>query len=109
VLVFGANKLVETNLKGLPLGGYEAIYGPVSNKNFPYVVIGRFVYLHHQISQRSHAMRSDMKVLSNDLQVQISNLEKSSQKELHIACDRLTKQKVVSELANKFLPLFSRS
>jgi GTPase Era involved in 16S rRNA processing len=106
---FGANKLVETKLKGLPLGGYEAIYGPVTNKNFPYVVIGRFVYLHHQISQRSHAIRSDLNIQENELQSKISSLEKSSQKELHTACDKLTKQKQVLELSTKLLPLFVTS
>jgi GTPase Era involved in 16S rRNA processing len=106
---FGANKLTESKIKGLPLGGYEAIYGPMSNKNFPYVVIGRFVYLHHQISQRSHAVRSDMNVEANDLHLKILNLESSSQKELHIACNKLTKGKLVPDLKNLLLPLFMKN
>jgi hypothetical protein len=103
---FGANKLVDIRLKGLPLGGYDAIYGPVKNKNFPYVVIGRFIYLHSQISQRSHALRGQLNIEPDKLQQQIEKLEKSNQKDLHQACDKLLKQKVVEHLDELLIVLF---
>jgi len=35
---FASDQLLKVDIKGLPLGGYEAVYGPIKNKNFPYVV-----------------------------------------------------------------------
>ncbi len=103
---FGANKLVKVKLKGLPLGGYEASYGPVANKNFPYVIIGRFIFLHKQISQRNHALRGRLEIESGELHQQISALEKLSQKALHQACDQLVKQKTVDDLPQLLKMLF---
>ncbi len=100
-----ADKLVTTKLKGLPLGGYEAIYGPIKNKNFPYVVLGRFIYLYQQICQRNHALRGNMEIQSKRLHEQISALESGDQKALHLACSRLIKQKNVDELSSLLLPL----
>jgi len=102
----GADKLVEAKVKGLPLGGYEACYGPMKNKNFPYVIIGRFIYLYRQISQRNHAIRETMQIDSIALNSQINQLEKSVQKALHQACDKLVKQKPVDDLTEIFSPLF---
>lgn len=105
----GANKLVQTQLKGLPLGGYQACYGPISNKNFPYVVIGRFIYLFNQVSQRNHAVRSTLTVDDSDLNSQIKVLEKSQQKALHLACENLIKQKQQNNLVEVLIPLFSKT
>jgi len=91
----GADKLVNTNITGLPLGGYEASYGPIHNKNFPYVVIGRFIFIYRQISKRNHAKRGELQVEEGALHQQITHLEKTSQKELHQMCDRLVKQKQI--------------
>lgn len=102
----GANKLVDAKIQGLPLGGYEACYGPIKNKNFPYVVIGRFIHLHQQVSRRNHAVRDIMEVNAVVLSEQINQLEKSAQKELHNACARLIKQKPVDDLSAVLAPLF---
>ncbi|MFT5521407.1 MAG: GTPase Era involved in 16S rRNA processing [Enterobacterales bacterium] len=90
---FGADTIHQAKIKDLPMGGYEASYGPVNNKNFPYVIIGRFLFLYQQISQRNHAKRDQLKVESSELQSQINSLEKSSQKLLHQICTRLINQK----------------
>ncbi len=93
--MFGAEQLVTTKVQGLPLGGLEASIGPIKNRNFPYVVIGRFIYIHQQISQRNHAQRGQIKTESSDLQHMIAGLEKSEQTKLHKACDKLANQKTV--------------
>ena len=92
---FGADKIHQAKLKNLPLGGFEASYGPIKNNNFPYVVIGRFLFLYLQISQRNHANRGQLKIEDSDLQKQINSLEKSSQKLLHQACQKLVNQKSI--------------
>lgn len=102
----GANKLVDAKIKGLPLGGYEACYGPIKNKNFPYVIIGRFIYLYQQVSQRNHAVRKTIEINNTALNSQIELLENSARKDLHRACDKLTRQKPVENLTALLLPLF---
>jgi len=106
---FGADKLVASNISGLPLGGYEASIGPIQNKNFPYVVIGRFIFIYQQVSKRNHAKRGELKIEEGALHKQISNLEKTEQKELHAICNRLTRQKSVDieKLTQILLQLFN--
>jgi hypothetical protein len=103
---FGADKMAEIKLKGLPLGGYTAIYGPVQHRNFPYVVIGRFLYIYRQIANLSHANRRPLTIQGSEVQATITRLESSQQRKLHQACDRLVKHKSVDDLEAVLLPLF---
>jgi hypothetical protein len=103
---FGADKLVNISLKGLPLGGYQACIGPIKNRNFPYVILGRFIFLYQQISQLNHANRTALQFNATDFQDRVATLEKSSQKELHTACERLVKQKPVDDLESVIAFLF---
>lgn len=101
----GADKLVELRLKGLPLGGYEACYGPVKNRNFPYVIIGRFMHIYQQISQRNHASREQLTIQATDFQERVNQLQSDEKKALHQACDRLIKQKTVDDLSSILLAI----
>ena len=101
-----SDKLVELKLQGLPLGGYEACYGPIKNRNFPYVVAGRFLHLYRQISERNHADRRRLNLAATDFQQKVEALEKSDQKALHLACEQLAAQKPVEALEDILLPLF---
>ncbi len=103
---FGANKLVDMKIKGLPVGGYQACYGPIKNRNFPYVVIGRFIHLYRQVAQLNHANRQALNFNATDFQDKVEQLEKSDQKELHKACEKLIKQKPVDNLESILQPLF---
>ncbi len=103
---FGADKLADMSVQGLPVGGYEARFGPMKNRNFPYVIIGRFVHLHAQIAQRSHASREALAIDANDFQQRVQGLEKSTQRELHQECDRLVKQRPTDNLEAVLRPLF---
>ena len=102
---FGAKKLTESKIKGIPLGGFEAIVGPISNPNFPYVILGRFIFLYQQVRNKNHADRSALKISASQFQSQISELEKSSQTRIHSACRDLTKQKIVENLSDILLEL----
>ncbi|NVK89170.1 MAG: GTPase/DUF3482 domain-containing protein [Gammaproteobacteria bacterium] len=102
---FGSEKIASTRLKGLPLGGFSAIYGPVSNKNFPYVIIGRFLYCFRYISRLTHADRRALTIAATDFQQAVEQLEKSQQKELHIACAQLIKQKPAPNLHDALIRL----
>ncbi len=100
---FGADKVSDFKVKGIPLGGYKAIQGPIKNPNFPYVIIGRFLYILDQIRFKNHADRSKIS-LKDESQLQtkveniLSGLSKQETKELHQACYRLISQKPVQSL-----------
>ena len=105
---FGAEKLVSLKVKGLPMGGYTSSYGPVKNRNFPYVIIGRFLYCHQQVSALTHANRAQLQAGGYELQNVIDLMEKSDQKELHKVCARLAQQKPVEGLEQVLQPLFGK-
>ena len=103
----GADKLVQLKLKGIPLGGYQAIVGPIKNANFPYVVIGRFIYLFRQLKEKNHADRSTITMNKDKLNASIESMQKSQAKKLHMACKKLVSQKPVSDLTNILVELLN--
>lgn len=102
---FGADSLANTKVKGLPLGGYEARLGPMRNKNFPYVVLGRFLYSYQLLHRRNHAQRERLSAGEMSVSDLIEKLELSDKKSLCIALDRLSRQKSVSQLPDILMPL----
>lgn len=103
---FGADKLTTTKLIGLPLGGYQASLGPIKNSNFPYVVIGRFLYLFEQLKSKNHADRTSITLSENGLKEKLEGLEKKQSKAIHLACRNLASQKVVENLHSVLLIIF---
>ena len=101
----GADKLVKLNIKGIPLGGYQAVVGPIKNSNFPYVVIGRFIYLYEMLKLKNHADRSSIALDNTNLSDKIKMMQKPQAKELHLACKKLTSQKPVSSLSDNLIEL----
>lgn len=89
----GADRLSSFHVKGLPLGGYEAHEGPIQSRNFPYVVIGRFLYLTDALRHRTHAHREKLEISQGDLSARIEYLDGKQQAGLHRALDRLRQQK----------------
>ena len=103
---FGAKKLVDLKVKGLPMGGYQASVGPIKNGNFPYVVMGRFIHLHRQVSSLTHANREALSFEAADFQASVINLEKADQKALHAAVAKLLKQKPIDDFPSLLSQLF---
>ena len=103
----GSDKLADTKLEGLPLGGYVAIQGPTKNRNFPYVLLGRFLHLEEILTHRTHAQRSSIEIKEGKLQEKISRLSEGQQSSLHKALGDLSKQKPAENLASLLLPLFA--
>ena len=89
------------------MGGFEARQGPINNRNFPYVVLGRFLFLEQALRSRTHARRDDIVVKEGELTEKIALLETSAQRELHKALDRLRRQKPVDDLAELLRPLLN--
>jgi len=104
---FGADKLAEIKVKGLPLGGYEARQGPIKSKNFPYVLLARFLYVYQVLQARNHALREDLVVTQLQVGQVLEQLQKQQRKQIYTAMDRLSRQKPVADLAGTLAPLFA--
>jgi hypothetical protein len=97
---FGADKIARSKVMGLPLGGFEARHGPSANRNFPYVVTGRFLGLLEALQNRTHARRDILTITDSTLQDKIDTLQSHQRKALTAAFHRLSSQKVVDDLPN---------
>jgi GTPase Era involved in 16S rRNA processing len=94
----GADSIADFRVQGLPLGGYEAHQGPIRNRNFPYVVLGRFLYLSDSLRHRTHAHRDKLRISEGELSARIKRLDSEQQAGLHRALDRLRQQKTAEDL-----------
>ncbi|MFT5484746.1 MAG: hypothetical protein ACI9GW_003414 [Halieaceae bacterium] len=94
----GADRISSFHVQGLPLGGYEAHQGPIQNRNFPFVVLGRFLYLADSLRHRTHAHRDKLQISEGDLSARIKQLGSEQQAGLHRALDRLRQQKTMEGL-----------
>lgn len=103
----GANRLADYRLMGLPMGGYEARYGPIRSRNFPYVVLGRYLFLDRALKHRNHARRERLEIREGDLAALLEQLDRSQLRNVHTALDKLRRQKPVVDLAEVLRPLFT--
>lgn len=103
---FGADKLAENKIKGIPLGGFEARQGPISNKNFPYVILGRLLFIFRALGRRNHAQRSKLSLSEIGVSELLEKLASGEKKDIYVALDRLSRQKSVTNLALVLEPLF---
>lgn len=101
----GADKIAKFKVKGLPVGGFEARQGPIQNRNFPYVLIGRYLFLEDSLRNRTHARRDSISINENDLTEKLALLSAVEQGQLHRALNRLTRQKSVDDLQKVLQPL----
>ncbi|HHE05969.1 MAG TPA: DUF3482 domain-containing protein, partial [Epsilonproteobacteria bacterium] len=62
---FGFKELSEVKVLGRTLGKKYLQIGPMENRNFPYILLGRALYHTVKVSKRSHALR-EMTALKMD-------------------------------------------
>ncbi len=86
----GADKIAETKIMGLPLGGQAMVVGPMRNINFPYVVLSRALLHHKMVEDRTHAYRGPLELRSDPQDLQ--RFEFASRKRLEKIFTRLRKQ-----------------
>lgn len=53
----GADRLAKVEILGTPLGGFELHVGPITDPNFPWVMLGRALLHVKLIAERNHARR----------------------------------------------------
>jgi len=106
-----AEKAIRFKFKGIPLGGFEATYGPISDFNFPYVVINRFLHLYLQLSSKNHADRTDIEQDIPSWGLTLDSLDEKIRKQLQGWCVRLARQKYIeiSELSETLYKLLINS
>jgi len=78
---FGFNELSEVKVLGKKLGKRYLQIGPMSNRNFPYILLGRAIYHAYHIATRSHALR-DVEELTMDSSFKDKWLNESLRKSL---------------------------
>jgi len=102
---FGADRLADFKISGLPMGGYEARQGPMKNRNFPYVLLNRYLFLHQALQQRTHARRDNLRIEEGDLSTRIDDLNAEQKKSLHRQMEKLSQQKTAETLEAVLEPL----
>jgi hypothetical protein len=60
--VFAANRLVDVKVLEISLGRRKLVAGPTSNRNFPWVVLGRARLHHALVAGRAHAHRGALAI-----------------------------------------------
>jgi len=92
------HRIANLKVKGMKTGGWNACYGPIKNDNFPYVILGRFLYFHKQVCNLNHAERRTIAMASQDFQTLVSNMKDTTRTALTQACGKLVKQKTPDDL-----------
>jgi GTPase Era involved in 16S rRNA processing/uncharacterized membrane protein len=78
---FGFNELSEIKVLGKTLGQKYLQMGPMDNRNFPYILLGRAVYHTSKVASRSHARRG-VADIEMDSTFKAKWLDEALQKEL---------------------------
>ena len=102
---FGADRLADFKISGLPMGGYEARQGPMKNRNFPYVLLNRYLFLHQALQQRTHAQRDSLRIEEGNLSTRIDRLDPEQQKIIHRQMEKLSQQQTSETLEAALEPL----
>src|SRR5262249_49705115 len=61
----GADRLAKVEVLGQPLGGFELRLGPITDPNFPWVILGRALLHAQLVSERNHARREALTLDAN--------------------------------------------
>ena len=56
----GAGRLAKVSVLGQPVGGYELRVGPITDPNFPWVLLGRALLHANLVAERNHARRESL-------------------------------------------------
>ncbi len=102
---FGISKLEQTRLSSLAGSRWKVCAGPARDRNLPFVLIARYGWLLRQLEHRTHAWRSPIHLQPGDWKQYLERLGDGERKALMRACDRLSRQKTVDDLADTLLPL----
>ncbi len=63
---WGFEELSEIRILGTTLGKRYLEMGPMTNRNFPYILLGRALYHAHTVASRSHAVRGTVRLAMDE-------------------------------------------
>ncbi len=63
---WGFEELSEIRILGTTLGKRYLEMGPMTNRNFPYILLGRALYHAHTVASRSHAVRGTVQLVMDE-------------------------------------------
>lgn len=111
---FMADKIAKMKVSGLlPLGGKMLTFGPVLNRNFPYVLLGRAVYHQQLVAGRPHAQRDELSLQKEQSAGWLEALTADERSQLDKLCKRVSRQEKVEEtqqaLSNWLLKLLKEN
>jgi len=110
---FGFNELSEVKVLGQTLGKRYLQIGPMNNRNFPYILLGRALYYTYQVSKHSHAKRGDMDIvmdasfkdqwLKDDVRKSLENYHKKFRSQKEVSSEALSEYDTLLQTALKRL------
>ena len=86
------DKLAKIEMLGMPLGGMALQIGPMKNRNFPYVLLGRALLHHSLIENRTHAMRNELIIADDQGKTGSSKISNETRKQLEVCFTKLRNQ-----------------
>ena len=95
---FGFDELSDIKVLGRTLGKRYLEMGPMENRNFPYILLGRSLYHLHKVATRSHAKRGSV-TLSMDRSFKEQWLDDESRKSLEKIHKKFRSEKEVDSKA----------
>lgn len=104
----GSDRLAKVEVLGQPLGGYELRIGPITDPNFPWVMLGRALLHARLVSERNHARREALVIDAEREQHQADAIDATRRRTLDGifrtlrndgAIDRNQRQRLIDEIA----------
>ncbi|MCK4442874.1 MAG: DUF3482 domain-containing protein, partial [Sulfurovaceae bacterium] len=92
--MIGFDNLYDVKVMGQKMGKRELSIGPMQNLNFPYVLLGRALYYTYTISNRSHAVRDNLELKSDEFFGE-QIFDANRRKKLEIMHNKLRKEEKV--------------
>jgi hypothetical protein len=80
---YGGRTLAQTKVLGRPLGGRVLRIGPVTDPNFPWVVLDRSILFHQRVSNQAHASRGRLELDGEDAERLSTRLDARTRRRMH--------------------------
>lgn len=94
---YGSNQLAQTKILGQPMAGKLLRIGPVSDPQFPWIILDRAVLFHRRIANRAHAARGLLHLDATDLENVSRNMGRGTRSEFNHCFKDLRKSRATEK------------
>ncbi len=107
-VLVGSDRLAKIQVLGQPLGGFELRLGPITDPNFPWVMLGRALMHARLIAERNHARREALVIDAERGEHLADTIDASRRRRIDgifrtlradASIDRTTRQRLIEEIA----------